>query len=378
MLRLLALAAVALPLLCAPAAAQPPPPAVTVATPLSRTITEWDEFTGRFEAVARVDVRARVSGFIEKIHFRDGQLVNEGDLLFSIDQRPYAIARDAADAEASRAQAQLDLANSDVERALQLVQSRSIPQRELDSRQAQARVAMASLMSARAQQASARLNLEWAEVRAPLAGRISDRRVDVGNLVSGANEGGTLLTTIVKVDPIYLEFDASEADYIKYTRLARSGDRPSGRENAHPVEARLADQTDWNLLGQLDFVDNVLNPRTGTIRARAVFDNADGFLTPGMFARLRLWAGQTRALLVPDSAIVTDQARRILLVVGPDDVVAPRLVTLGPIVDGLRVIRAGVEASERVIINGLANPFVRPGTKVRPTAGEITAQAAAR
>jgi RND family efflux transporter MFP subunit len=376
-MRRLAFAAAAL-LLAAPAAAQPPAPTVTVANPLSRTVTEWDEFTGRFEAVARVDVRARVSGFIEKIHFRDGQLVAEGDVLFTIDQRPYLIARDAAEAEASRAQAQLDLANSDVARALPLVQSRSIPQRELDAREAQARVAQASLMAARASQATARLNLEWTEVRAPLSGRISDRRVDVGNLVSGATEGGTLLTTIVKVDPIYLEFDASESDYIKYTRLARAGGRPSGRETPHPVEARLADQADWPLLGQLDFVDNVLNPRAGTIRARAVLDNADGFLTPGMFARLRLWAGQNRALMVPDSAIVTDQARRILLVVGADDVVQPRAVTLGPIIDGLRVVRGGVEPTDRVIINGLANPFVRPGAKVRPTPGEIATQQAAQ
>ena len=372
MRRLVLLAVALLPLAAAPAVAQPPPPAVTVANPLSRTITEWDEFTGRFEAVARVEVRPRVSGFIEKIHFRDGQVVNEGDVLFSIDQRPYRIALEAADAEAARAQAQLDLANNDVERALPLVQSRSIPARELDSRQAQARVATAALMSARSQQASARLNLEWTEVRAPLAGRISDRRVDVGNLVSGATEGGTLLTTIVKLDPIYLEFDATEADYLKYARLARSGALPSGRENAHPVEARLADQNDWPLLGQLDFVDNVLNPRAGTIRARAVLDNADRLLTPGMFARLRLWAGQTRALLVPDAAIVTDQARRILLVVGSDDTVAPRAVTLGPIIDGLRVVRAGIEPADRVIINGHANPFVRPGAKVTPTAGEIT------
>lgn len=377
-MRRLAFAAATLVVLAAAAGAQPPAPAVTVANPLARTITEWDEFTGRFEAVARVDVRPRVSGFIEKIHFRDGQLVSEGDVLFSIDQRPYRIALDAADAEASRAQAQLDLANSDVERALQLVQSRSIPQRELDSRQAQARVAAASLMTARTQQAAARLNLEWTEVRAPLAGRISDRRTDVGNLVSGASEGGTVLTTIVRLDPIYLEFDASEADYLKYSRLSRSGERMSGRETAHPVEARLADQGDWTLLGQLDFVDNVLNPRTGTIRARAVIDNPDGFLTPGMFARLRLWAGQTYALMVPDAAIVTDQARRILLVVGPDDVVQPRVVTLGPIVDGLRVIRAGIEASDRVIVNGLANPFVRPGTRVHPTPGQIATRAAAQ
>jgi RND family efflux transporter MFP subunit len=348
-----------------------------VATLLARTIAEWDEFTGRFEAVAIVEVRPRVSGFIAQAHFRDGQLVEEGAPLFTIDQRPYRIALDSADADVARAQAQVDLAQNDVERALPLVQSRSIPQRELDSRQAIARQAAATLLSARAAQATARLNVEWTVVRAPLAGRTSDRRVDVGNLISGANEGATLLTTIVRTDPIYLAFDASEADFIKYSRLASSGARPSGRENAHPVEARLADQGGWPLLGQLDFVDNVLNPRTGTIRARAVLDNADGALTPGMFARLRLWAGQTAALLIPDSAVASDQARKIVLTVGPDDVVAPRIVTLGPIVDGLRVVRDGIAAQDRVIIGGQANPFVRPGAKVRPSPGEITATPAA-
>lgn len=384
MLRPLLLAALLLPALmqsaAVPAFAQPPPPAVTVANPVSRSIREWDEFTGRFEAVARVEVRPRVSGFIEQIHFRDGQVVKEGDLLFSIDRRPYIIVRDAADADAARAQAQLDLANNDVERALPLVQSRTIPQRELDSRQAQARIALAALLSARAQQATARLNVEWTDVRAPIAGRISDRRIDVGNLVSGANDGGTLLTTIVKLDPIYLEFDASEADYLKYSRLAREGTRASGRDTPLPIQVRLSDQQGWPISGQLNFVDNVLNPRTGTIRARAVIANEDTFLTPGMFARLRLFAGDIQALLVPDSAIVTDQAMRILLVVGEGDVIAPRPVTLGRIVDGLRVVRGGIQPTDRVVINGTANPFVRPGTRVAPTQGEITAspQGAAR
>jgi RND family efflux transporter MFP subunit len=363
--------------LVAPAAAQPPPPTVTVAAPLAQPIREWDEFTGRFEAAARVEVRPRVSGFIEGVSFRDGQLVREGEVLFSIDRRPYQIARDAADAEAARAQAQLDLANNDVERALQLVQSRSIPQRELDSRQAQARVALASLLAARASQATARLNFEWTDVRAPIAGRISNRRVDVGNLVSGANEGGTLLTTIVALDPIYLEFDASEADFIKYSRLAQSGGRGTGREVRHPVQARLADQQGWPIEGVLDFVDNVLNPRTGTIRARGIVANPDAFLTPGMFARLRLFAGEAPALLVPDAAIVADQARRIVLAVNAENVVEPRIVTLGPLIDGLRVIRSGIEPTDRIIINGLANPFVRPGARVMPQPGTISAQQAA-
>lgn len=350
-------------------AAQPPPPAVTVATPLVRTIAEWDEFTGRFEAFAQVEVRPRVSGFIAQIHFRDGQLVQEGALLFTIDQRPYRIALDSAEADVARAQAQVDLAQNDVERALPLVQSRSIPQRELDSRQAQARIALAALLSARAAVANARLNFEWTQVTAPITGRLSDRRVDVGNLVSA--EAATLLTTIVRLNPIHLVFDASETDYLKYSRLFLSGARPSGRESPHPVQVRLSDEAAFSREGTLDFVDNVLNPRAGTIRGRAVLQNPDAFLTPGMFGRMRLWAGDNEALLVPDSAVGSDQARKVLLVVGSDDVVVPRVVTLGPIADGLRVIRTGLEKADRVIINGQANPFVRPGARVRPTAGTI-------
>lgn len=351
------------------APAQPPPPAVTVATPLVRTVAEWDEFTGRFEAFAQVEVRPRVSGFIAQIHFRDGQLVQEGALLFTIDQRPYRIALDSAEADVARAQAQVDLAQNDVERALPLVQSRSIPQRELDSRQAQARIALAALLSARAAVANARLNFEWTQVTAPITGRLSDRRVDVGNLVSA--EAATLLTTIVRLNPIHLVFDASETDYLKYSRLFLSGARPSGRESPHPVQVRLSDEAAFSREGTLDFVDNVLNPRAGTIRGRAVLQNPDAFLTPGMFGRMRLWAGDNEVLLVPDSAVGSDQARKVLLVVGSDDVVAPRVVTLGPIADGLRVIRTGLEKADRVIINGQANPFVRPGARVRPTAGTI-------
>jgi RND family efflux transporter MFP subunit len=363
----------AAPLAAPPAAAQMPPPQVTVAAPLARMITEWDEQTGRFEAIETVEVRARVSGFIERIHFRDGDAVSRGDPLFTIDQRPFQIAVDIAEAEVTRTQAQVALAQSEVERALPLVQSRTLPQRELDTREAQRRQAFAGLQAAEANLRNAKLNLEWTEVRAPLAGRISDRRVDVGNLVTGGTAGGqaTLLTTIVRLDPIHFVFDVSEADYLKYSRLARDGTRPSGRDNLLPVRLRLSDEARFSRDGRLDFVDNVVNPRAGTIRARAVFANPDAFLTPGLFGRLRLFAGEGEALLVPDSAIASDQARKVVLVVGADDVVAPRVVTLGPIVDGLRVVRSGLRVDERVIINGQANPFVRPGARVTPQPGEI-------
>jgi len=361
-----------------PAAGQMPPPPATVAAPLARTVTEWDEHTGRFEAVETVEVRARVSGFIERIHFRDGDMVSRGDLLFTIDQRPFAIAVEVAEAEVTRARAQVDLAQAEVDRALPLVQSRTLPQRELDTRQAQLRQANAALQSAQANLRSAQLNLEWTEVRAPLAGRISDRRVDVGNLITGGTTGtqATLLTTIVRLDPIHFVFDVSETDYLKYSRLAREGTRPSGRDNMLPVMVRLSDETSYVREGRLDFVDNVINPRAGTLRARAVFENGDAFLTPGLFGRLRLFAGRGEVLLVPDSAIASDQARKVLLVAGRNDTVELRVVTLGPIVDGLRVVRAGLRVDDRVIINGQANPFVRPGMRVTPQPGEIRAEGA--
>jgi RND family efflux transporter MFP subunit len=377
-LAVVALVAAAFPA-AAPALAQMPPPPVTVAAPLARTITEWDEQTGRFEAVESVEVRARVSGFIEAIHFRDGDTVARGDLLFTIDQRPFQIAVDVAEAEVTRTRSQVQLAQSEVERALPLVQTRTLPQRELDTRQAQLRQAFAGLQSAQANLRNAQLNLEWTEVRAPLAGRISDRRVDVGNLIAGGTSGAqaTLLTTIVRLDPIHFVFDVSEADYLKYSRLARDGTRPSGRDNMLPVRVRLSDETTFAREGRLDFVDNVVNPRAGTLRGRAVFDNKDAFLTPGLFGRLRLWAGEGEALLVPDSAIASDQARKVLLVVGANDTVEPRVVTLGPMIDGLRVIRTGLRVDDRVIINGQANPFVRPGMRVSPQPGEIKAESPA-
>jgi RND family efflux transporter MFP subunit len=370
----LALLATAI-VLPAPASAQSamPPPPVEISAPLKKMITEWDEYTGRFEAVQTVEVRPRVAGFIDRIHFRDGQTVKQGDLLFTIDPRPYQLSVDAARAEIARTQAQLELAENDVERAAPLVQNRTLAPREFDARRSAAKVALAALQSARAALAQAELNLEWTNVRAPIAGRISDRRVDVGNLVAGGPGAAqpTLLTGIVALDPIYFAFDASEADYLRYSRLFLSGDRPSGRDNPNPVEVRLADETTWARRGRMDFVDNQLNPRAGTIRGRAVFDNKDFFLVPGVFARMRLWAGDREALLVPDSAIAADQARRILLVVGADDTVQPRVVTLGPIVYGLRVIRSGLQETDRVIINGQANPMVRPGAKVTPRPGTI-------
>lgn len=368
----LALAFAATPLL---AQGAPPAPPVQVSPPLAKKITLWDEYTGRFEAREQVEVRARVSGFIEKVHFRDGQAVNKGDLLFSIDRRPFQLSVDAARADVERTKAQVALAENEVERAEGLTRNQTITARDLDQRKANLASARASQQAAEANLKQAELNLEWTEVRAPIGGRISDRRVDAGNLITGAQGSATLLTNIISIDPINFIFEASEADYLRYSRLLQSGDRPSGREKPLPVRVRLADETDWKREGRMEFVDNQLNARSGTIRGRAIFDNKDQFLTAGTFGRLQLYAGELDALMIPDAAIVSDQTSKLVFIIGPENKVVPKPVVPGPIVDGLRVIRSGLAANDRVIINGLANPMVRPGVAVTPQPGEIKAPA---
>jgi membrane fusion protein, multidrug efflux system len=359
--------------LASPAMSQggPPAPTVAVATPLAKKIIQWDEYTGRFEAREQVEVRARVSGFIDRIHFRDGQMTKPGDLLFTIDQRPYLLTVEAARAEVSRAKAQVILNENEVERAEGLTRNQTITARDLDTRKANLTSARATQAASEANLKTAELNLDWTQVRAPIGGRISDRRVDAGNLISGGQAGANLLTTIVTLDPIVFTFDASEADYLRYSRLLQTGNRPSGRDAPNPVQVRLADETEWKREGKMDFVDNQLNARSGTIRGRAVFDNKDQFLTPGTFGRMRLYGGEIDALLVPDAIIVSDQTRKVVMTVGPENKVVPKPVTLGPIVDGLRVVRSGLTTADKVIINGIASPMVRPGVTVNPQPGEI-------
>jgi membrane fusion protein, multidrug efflux system len=356
------------------ASSPPPPPAVTVSRPLQKTITEWDEYTGRFIAVETVEVRARVSGFIDSIHFKDGQIVKKGDLLFVIDPRPYRIAVEQAKAEVERARSRLQIATLDVERAAPLVRSQTVTEREFDTRRSTQREAAGAVASLEAALKQAELNLEWTEVRAPISGRISDKRVDAGNLITSGANGATPLTVIVSLDPIHFVFDGSEADFLHYLRLAASGARPLSRDVQNPVSVRLADETEYKHHGRMNFVDNTLNPKTGTIRGRAVFDNKDGLLTPGFFGRLRLFGGEHEALLVPDNAIMSDQSRKIVLSVAEDGTVGTKLVELGPIVDGLRVIRSGLAPTERIIIEGLQR--ARPGQKVTPEDGKIEAAAA--
>jgi RND family efflux transporter MFP subunit len=349
-----------------PQAAAAPAPVLTVAAPLTRNVTLWDEYIGRFEASKAVEVRPRVSGAVTAIHFTDGQIVRQGQPLFTIDPRPYRAALSEARASAASARSDLALARLELERASRLVDIEAVSQSEIDRLRARVNAATAALAGADARIAARALDVEFTTVRAPLSGRISDRQIDAGNLVSAGDAGGTLLTTINALDPIYFTFQGSEALFLKTKR--------EGGDKGADVEVRLQDESDYRWKGQLDFTDNGLDPRSGTIRARASFGNREMFLTPGMFGNMRLSTGQTtRALLVPAAAVQTDQARKIVYVVGKDGMVAAKPVEIGPDVDGLRVIRSGLAPTDRVVINGYQ--FARPGTKAETKAGRIVAAA---
>lgn len=347
-----------------PANAAPPMPVVTVAAPLVRDITEWDDYVGRFEASRAVEVRPRVSGQLVGVHFTDGQIVRKGQLLFTLDARPFAAALAEARAEAASARSELALAQTNLARANRLVADEAVSQSDIDQLNAKVRAASAALAAADARVRSRALDMEFTQVRAPIGGRISDRRVDAGNLVAaGEGAGGSLLTTINALDPIYFNFDASEALFLKAQR-----ERQAGGAAAQQVEIRLQDESDYRWKGRVDFADNAINANSGTLRVRAVIDNPDYFLTPGMFGNMRLAQGGTvSALLVPDAAVRTDQARKQLFVVGNDGTVAARPVETGPLVAGLRVIRSGLKPGERVIVQGIQ--FAQPGAKVtaKPT-----------
>jgi multidrug efflux system membrane fusion protein len=347
----------------APAAPTPAAPVVTVATPLVRDVELWDEYVGRFAPSRAVDVRPRVSGAIIAIHFHDGQSVSQGQLLFSIDQRPYAAALAEARAGANKAVSTLALARSDFDRASRLQGDEAIAAGEVDALRARLRVAEADVASARARVEARALDVEFTEVRAPIAGRTSDRRVDLGNLVTAADSStATLLTTIYALDPIYFSFDASEALYLK-------AKRQQGTSGAR-VQIRLQDEADYHWMGTLDFTDNAIDPRSGTIRGRATIANPDQILTPGMFGNMRMGTGAGRALLVPDSAVQSDQADRTVLILDNHDVVNTRRVELGSMAGGLRIITAGLNPTDRVIIAGAQT--ARSGAKALPQPGIIT------
>lgn len=346
-----------------PAMAAPPPPTVTVSAPLQREVTEWDDYVGRFEPSRSVEVRPRVSGAVTAIHFTDGQIVKAGQPLFTIDPRPYTAALAEAQAGVATARSDLALARANYERATKLVDVDGVSKSELDRLRAQVQASTAGLAAAEARVRARALDVEFTVVRAPIGGRVSDRRVDPGNLVAtGQGTTATLLTTINALDPIYFSFEGSEALFLKAKR--------AGAGNASPVEVKLQDESDYRWKGRIDFTDNGLDPRSGTIRGRAILDNPGLFLTPGMFGNMRLASGgKTTALMVPDTAIVTDQARKTLLVVARDGTVSAKQVQLGPVVDGLRVIASGIAPTDRVVIVG--TQMAMPGTKVQPVAGKI-------
>lgn len=348
-----------------PQVAAPPPPAVSVAAVVEREVAEWDEFSGRLEAVERVDIRPRVNGYLQTIHFKQGAEVKKGELLFTIDPRPYQAELARAQAVLASARTRAELARTELARAERLLADNAIARREYDERTAAQRDTDASIRGAEAAVQTAALNLEFTQVRSPIAGRVSKAEVTVGNLVVGDGPSPTLLTSVVSQDPIYVSFEGDEQIYLKYVAMARNGERPSSRRAPNPVYMGLANEEGFPHKGHMEFVDNQLDPQTGTIRARAVFDNKNGLFTPGLFARLKLiGSGTYRAVLIDDKAVGTDQSKKFVLVLGQENKVVYRPVKLGPMVDGLRVVREGLKEGDLIVVNGLQR--VKPGAAVTP------------
>lgn len=343
----------------------PPPPQVSVAQVLEKRVKDWDEFTGRLQAVETVEIRPRVSGYIDKVAFTEGSLVKRGALLFVIDPRPYRAEYDRAAADLKRNRTALELGQIELTRVQRLKDSGAVSQEELDQRKSSVAQTEANVAGSQAALESASLNLNFTRVTSPIDGRVSRAEVTRGNLVTGGSNGGTLLTSVVSMDPIYLYFDGDEQSYLRYTKMARSGERPSSRDSANPVMVGLANEEGFPHPGTVDFVDNQLNPQTGTIRARAVLANKDGQFTPGMFARVQLLgSGEYSAILIDDRAVNTDQSQKYVFVVGAANKVEYRKVTLGRVIDGLRVVREGLKAGDVIIVNGAQR--VHPGVTVTP------------
>jgi len=345
----------------------PPPPTVIVAKPIKRTVNDFDEYVGRFTAVNSVEIRARVSGYLDAVHFTDGQIVKQGDLLFTIDKRPFQNALDQAKANLEQANSNLVFTKSDLERGRQLVRDKTITNQIFEQRAQAYRNAQASVAANEAAVRQAELDLQFTELRAPINGRIGDRRVSPGNLVTGGTSGNTtLLATIVSIDPIHFEFTFDEASFLRYERLAKTGRDVASRGAGVTVELKLIDERDFSHKGRMDFVDNVIDRSTGTIRGRAVFANPNGVFTPGMFARVRVPASPPyEALLVPDVAIGTEQIHKYVLTVDNKNTAREKYVTLGQTTpDGLRIIKDGLGPDDRVVVSGLMQ--ARAGQKVTP------------
>jgi RND family efflux transporter MFP subunit len=363
---------------CGKQAPPPPPkPNVSVAYPLQRAVTDWDDYVGRFEAIQDVQVMPRVSGVVQQVGFREGVEVGKGQVLFVIDQAPFKAALAQAQADEAKAQAALANAQTELARAKTLLTGKAISQEEYETKLATQRSTIAGLAGARATVRSRAFDLGYTVVRAPIAGRVSDKRVAIGDFV---NAGQTLLTRVVSVNPIWFSFDGAESFYLKYIRQAQGGERESSRYAPNPVEIQLADEPSYRWHGRMVFVDNAIDPQSGTIRAHAEVDNPKGFLVPGMFGRARLLgSGSYNAVLVPDEAIATDQTRKTVFVVGSDGKTAQRNVETGPLVEGLRVVKTGIGPKDRVVIDGLTQ--LQPGTpvnaklvKIAPRATDIAPQ----
>jgi RND family efflux transporter MFP subunit len=360
---------------CGPSdAPAPKPPTVSVAKPIRKTVTDWDEFTGRFEATDEVDIRARVSGYLQTVAFKDGAIVKKGDLLFVIDPRPYEAALKRSQAQLASAQAKVTQSTRDLGRSQELLKAGNVAATVNDQRFSEARQAQAEVEGAEAAIQSDQLNLEFTHITAPMTGRISRKLVSEGNLVTGG-DAATPLTTIVSLDPIHFYFDADELSYLKYQRLSREGLRPSSRDVANPVMIATSDETEFTHEGRMDFVDNSLDKDTGTMRGRALVPNPNYQFTPGQFGRVHLLGSAPyEALLIPDEAVGTDQSRKVAYVLGPNNVVQAHEIKLGRLFDGLRAVTDGLKADDTVVIGGLQR--IRVGSPVTPQEKPIEAKAA--
>jgi multidrug efflux system membrane fusion protein len=347
----------------APAVA--PPPEVSVAQVLQRRVKDWDEFTGRLQAVETVEIRPRVSGYIDKVAYTEGKVVKRGDLLFIIDPRPYKADYDRAAADLKRFRTTLELAKIEQQRVRHLKESGAVSQEEVDERDSTVAQAEANVAGAAAALESADLNMTFTRVTSPIDGRVSRAEVTRGNLVTGGINGGTFLTSVVSLDPIYLYFEGDEATYLRYIQLARTGERPSSRDAPNPVRVGLANEEGFPHEGVMDFVDNQVNGQTGTIRARAVLQNKDGLYIPGLFARVQLLgSSEYTAVLIDDRAVNTDQSQKYVLLLGPGNKIEYRRVKLGRVIDGLRIVREGLKPGDVIVVNGAQR--VHPGIEVNP------------